>query len=358
MSFVEQKYIQLISSRLRNYKKKSQYLWNFSCPLCGDSEKVKTKARGYIYQKKGKFVFHCHNCSATLSLSNFIKKVDPVIHNDFVREYLQENGLSKPTPVAEFAAKMKPPQFLKDDSPLKKLKKISQLNSDHPAKQYIVSRQIPTDLHRKLFYCPKFKEWCNTIIPDKFADIQKDEERIIIPFLDEKNILFGFQGRSLDPNSKIRYITIMIDEEKPRFYGLDSVNFNSPVYVFEGPIDSMFIPNSIASAGGDITTELDKLGVDKSVFTIVYDNEPRNGDTVKKINKAIVHGYKVCIWLPSVEEKDINDMVKAILSKQDKQFIDTERIKKIGCTIKKIIDNNTFEGLEAQLNLTQWKKVK
>lgn len=358
MALIEQKYIQLISSRLRNYKMKSQYLWNFSCPICGDSEKNKAKARGYIYQKKGKYIFHCHNCSATLSLQNFIKKIDPMVYNDFVREYLQENGLSKPTPVAEFAQKMKPPAFLKDDSPLKKLKKISQLNSEHPAKQYIASRQIPTDCHRKLFYCPHFKKWVNTIIPGKFQDTSTDDDRIILPFLDEKNILFGFQGRSLDPNAKVRYITIMIDEERPRFFGLDSIDYTKPVYVFEGPIDSLFIPNSIASAGGDITSELAKLGVDKSVFTIVYDNEPRNADTVKKINKAILCDYKVCIWLPSVGEKDINDMVKAILSKQNKQFVDTERIKKIGCTIKKIIDNNTFAGLEAQMNLSQWKKVK
>ena len=48
---VESKYIRLLSHRLRNFKQKKDYVWNFSCPICGDSKKNLLKARGYVYSK-------------------------------------------------------------------------------------------------------------------------------------------------------------------------------------------------------------------------------------------------------------------------------------------------------------------
>jgi transcription elongation factor Elf1 len=355
MSWLEQKYINLMSGRLERFKRKSANLWNFRCPVCGDSDSNKSKARGYIYEKKSKYVFHCHNCGETLSLNKFIKHVDNNLYNEYIKESLVEQGLHKPSEVQEFAVKMKPPVFIKDNAPLKVLKKISQLNADHPAKQYVVNRKIPTPYHAKLFYCAKFKSWVNSFMPDKFEDTTYDEPRLIIPFINKDGVMFGLQGRSFNPDDKLRYITIMVDETQPRFYGLDAMNLSQPVYVFEGPIDSMFVPNSIASAGGDAMRELNILNIDKSPFVVVYDNEPRNPHTIKKIDRAIREGYKVCIWPNSVEEKDVNDMVLKRIYKHD--YVPTEKITRIGNDIKEVIDTCTFEGLEATLNLKNWKKV-
>ena len=55
------------------------------------------------------------------------------------------------------------------------------------------------------------------MIPDKLDEKIK-EARLIIPFIDENKNFFGYQGRSLDPNSKIRYITdgsILQDAKDP-----------------------------------------------------------------------------------------------------------------------------------------------
>lgn len=355
MSWLEEKYINLASGRLARFKRKSAHLWNFRCPICGDSETNKSKARGYIYTKQGNYIFHCHNCGETNSFHKFLKNLDPILHAEYVKENLLEKGVRKPTESQELAIKMKPPVFIKDNAPLKALKKISQLNADHPAKQYVVNRKIPTPYHAKLFYCSKFKSWVNSIIPDKFSDTTIDEPRLIIPFINKDGVMFGLQGRSFNPNDKLRYITIMVDETQPRLYGLDAIDTSEKIFVFEGPIDSMFIPNSVASAGGDAIRELSLLGLDKNHFIIVYDNEPRNSHTIKKIARAINEGYEVCIWPPSVDEKDVNDMVLKRIG--NTELVPTERIGRIGNEIRKVIEQCTSAGLEATLNLKSWKKV-
>jgi hypothetical protein len=102
----------------------------------------------------------------------------------------------------------------------------------------------------------------------------------------------------------------------------------------------MFIPNSIATAGGDLVSSISSFPKDKLV--IVYDNEPRSKETIKKLDKAILNGYNVCIWPDNLEHKDINDMFLAGLSSD---------------FIKHIIDTNTYRDLAAKLALTKWSKA-
>ena len=87
MNFVDVKYIGLLSSRLSHFKKKTNELYNFRCPLCGDSEKNQYKARGYLYPSKDRtsFVYKCHNCGDTRTLANLIKFIDLDIQVYMVR---------------------------------------------------------------------------------------------------------------------------------------------------------------------------------------------------------------------------------------------------------------------------------
>ena len=146
--------------------------------------------------------------------------------------------------------------------------------------------------------------------------------------------MFGFQGRSISPNEKLRYITIMLDESKPKIYGLDTVNSTEDVYVTEGPFDSHFLSNAIAMCGSD---------VDLSTFdyqlVYTYDNEPRSREIVAKIKASISSGAKVVIFPKSIKEKDLNDMVLA------------------GHDVQSLVESNTYSGLEAQLKLNEWKRV-
>ena len=341
MEWLEHKYIGLVSNNLKNFKRKSAGLYNFSCPLCGDSTSNRSKARGYIYNKQGKMLYHCHNCSVTMPVMNFVKAVDHRLYNEFVMEKLKDSKTPEQVDFENFVEKMKKPVFLKE-GPLKGLKKVSQLSPDHRTKRFVDARRIPTPYHARLFNCPNFKRFTNDLVPGKFDEdsLSRDETRLLIPFFTKEKKLHAYQGRALG-QSKVKYITIVLDDSVPKVFGLDNCDLSKKHYVFEGPIDSMFIPNSIATAGGDLVSAIGALDVKQSAC-VVYDNEPRNRDTVKKIDKAIMNGYNVCIWPENLEHKDVNDMVLAGLSPE---------------FIKHIIDTHTYRDLAAKLALTKWSKA-
>ena len=346
MLWLDTKYVSLLSFRLRNFKRKGNDQWNFSCPFCGDSKTDKRKARGYIFERKGKLRFFCHNCNVPgVTVPKLIKHLDPAMYDEYVKEKLMADPEKKEkTELQEFVDKMKPPVFVKS-SPLKHLKKVSLFKPDSAVKMWVDGRRLPPDSHYRLFICKQFKHWVNEYcIPGKFDEdsLTRDEPRLVIPFLDQEGNLFGFQGRSFKKDAKVRYITIILDDSKPKLFGLDKVDATKPVYVVEGPLDSLFIPNCVASCGSDLTTSLHHVSEDRSNFIIVYDNEPRNDEIVKKIQKAIDQGYNVCIWPDSMAEKDINDMVLA------------------GYTPAKLVDiinENVYSGLKAKLRFSEWKKV-
>jgi len=342
MDWLEHKYVGMVSSRLRNFKRKSSGLYNFSCPLCGDSSTHTQKARGYIYEKKGTALFHCHNCSATMGIPNFIKTLDQNLYNEMTLEKLKDNKSPEQQDLESFVEKMKKPIFMKE-GPLKGLKKVSQLSPEHKVKKFVDARLIPTPYHAKLFNCPNFRNFTNNLVPHKFTaeSLERDETRLLIPFFTKDKKVHAYQGRALGA-SAVKYITIVLDESVPKVYGLDTVNFDRTTYVVEGPIDSMFIPNSIATAGGDLVSALSPFQSSKSSMVIVYDNEPRSRDTIKKLDKAIMQGYNIVIWPENLEHKDVNDMVLAGMSSE---------------FITHILKTNTYRDLAAKMALTKWSKV-
>ena len=231
MDFVDVKYINLISSRFQKFKRVKNNLYNFRCPICGDSQTNKNKARGYLYQIKNNTNYKCHNCGINVSFNNFLKQIDTQIHKQYIFEKFKEGNTGKnfttQTPVLKFEA----PKF----RPKLDLPKASE---NPVAKAYLENRKLNSDNY---YYTEKFKEWTNSLRPT-FDNVSKDESRIIIPLF-YQNILVGFQGRSLGP-SKVKYITIMLTDDTPKIYGLDKVQKNKSVYITEGPFDSTFISNS------------------------------------------------------------------------------------------------------------------
>ena len=354
MLWVEIKYASMMSNRLEGFvvKQNKPYLALFRCFYCGDSAKNKSKKRGYIIEKgtsSSSLLYYCHNCGTSKRFSSVLHDIDPILHKEFTLEKLRESGASGTTfnkreesskpfiPAIEKFARRK------FDAVLKGLTKVSALRNDHPAKVYVSSRQIPPRHHYKLFYAPKFMEWVNQIVPEKFSAqaLKHDAPRLVIPFIDQAGNMFAVQGRALDPNDTIRYYTIIIDQEKPRVYGLDTVDLSKTTYILEGPIDSLFLPNAVALAGGD-NSDIERV-VHKENAVFVFDNESRNKDTVRRIEKAIESGYAVVIFPENIKSKDINDMVVKDGFTSDQ--------------LSDIIINNTFRGLQATLKLNQWKRI-
>jgi len=328
-----------MSNQLVNFKKKNN-VYNFRCPYCGDSKKDKFKARGYLLAKKGKHNFYCHNCGISKGFRKFLQDNNTQLYQEYSMDILKETGgnlkehkeIDIKTPEVGEAF----PSYLRQGSPLRKLKKISQLGWNHPAKTYVLERMITNTYNAKLYYCHRLYQWTNSLIPNKFKDTTRDEPRLIIPFIDENNKFYGYQGRSFNKESKTRYITIMLDESKPKVFGLDGIDFDKKVYVVEGPLDSCFVNNSLAMAGSDATIALNDVNA-----VMVYDNEPRSIEIVKKIEKALDKDYSVVIWPEGIKNKDINDMILSGLSEAD---------------IKLIIEQNTYRGLEANMALVNWRR--
>ena len=330
MSTVDMRYADLVGPRLQKFARKKNGLWNFRCPYCGDSQKHKNKARGYFFLKKNDIVFKCHNCGVGRSFGGFLQDHAPDLHDEYVMERYKRGLTGKGRNVADPVIQTKAPVFVSKPTGLKK---IADLNISHPAKKYLLERRLPEDALKRLYYVEKFQDWVNTQ-KKTFPKSNVDHPRIIIPLIDHDGNWFGFQGRSLNPKDKMRYITIMLDDDKPKVFGLDKVDETKTIYVTEGPFDSFFISNSIAMCGADVD-----LSTDDNRYVFIFDNEPRNKQIVDRIAKTIQKGHRVVIWTNDIVEKDINDMVLA------------------GLDVQHVVESNVYHGLEATLKLNDWKKV-
>ena len=319
----------ILSSQLQRFKKTGDFLYNFRCPYCGDSQKSQSKARGFVFRKESNLIYKCHNCGVGASFNNMLKYVDPKLHKDYILERYKPNEPDVPD-----IGKFTQPKFMKGPSPLKSLKKISSLKHDHPVKRFVDNRRIPSTLHFELFFAPKFYEWVNKVVPNKFPSLKGDHPRLVIPFFDENNKMFAFQGRAFG-NEIPKYITIILDPDKNKIYGLNRLDSTKQIQVTEGPIDSMFLDNCVAVAGADFSG----LPVDNT--TIIFDNERRNVEILKQIEKTIDLGYNVVLWPDDVKEKDINDMILAGRTKEE---------------VQSIINKNSYQGNMAKIRFVTWRK--
>jgi len=323
MDLTDSKYIGLVSSRLQKFKRVKADLYNFRCPICGDSQKHKNKARGYFYQVKTNTNYKCHNCGASLSFNNFLKQIDPTLHKQYTMEKFKEGFTGKNFVVEEPKLEFTKPIF-RDKIDLPRASEIP------IAKEYLEKRMIdPT----KFYFAKKFKEWVNTQ-KQTFDTIGRDESRIIIPMYDTERNLIGFQGRSLGPNS-VKYITVMLQDEAPKLFGLDKIDDTKPIYITEGPFDSTFLENSVAMCGSDL--DIRSFGWGSYIW--IFDNEPRNREIIGRINNTIDRGDQIVIWPSNIDEKDINDMVLS------------------GHNVKSIVESNIYSSLEAKIKFNNWKKV-
>ncbi len=322
MNLVDSKFIGLISSRLQKFKRVKPDLYNFRCPICGDSQKNKSKTRGYLYSVKADMNFRCHNCGASMTLSNFLKEIDPVIHKQYIFERFKTNKTGRGTVVEEPTFKFEKPKF-------KTKLSLPSCSEVQRGREYLESRRLDP---QRFYWAEDFAGFVNSIKPTFGSNVQK-ESRIIIPLYYKTNLI-GIQGRAVDP-SPVKYITIMLDDDAPKIYGLDQIRGGAPVFVTEGPFDSTFIRNSIAMCGSD--GDVGKWGI--SDPTWVYDNEPRNREIVRRISDTIDRGERIVIWPSNINEKDINDMVLA------------------GHDVQSIVELNSYSGLEANLKFTTWKRI-
>lgn len=330
MNYIDTKYISLVSPQLTNFTEKKKSLYNFRCPYCGDSSKSKNKSRGYFFEYKNSFVFKCHNCGITKGFAKFLQDISVGLYDQYLLEKYKEGTTGKGRRISNPKFDFKKPEFktVAKQTIFDSLPKISDLNTTHLAKQYLLDRKIPEKYFSNFYYAEDFNAWENNKNTIK-------EARIILPLTSEDGNTFGYQARSLNKNSNLRYITTILDKQYPKLFGLDRINTDENIYVTEGPFDSLFLSNGIAMCGADVV--LDKVSY--PTHTFVYDNEPRNKQIVQRYEKCIEKGESIVIWPDLIKQKDINDMVLA------------------GYNVQSVVECNTYKGLEAKVKFNLWKKV-
>jgi len=334
--FIDRNFLLQVSPKLQRFAKKKDDLYNFRCPLCGDSQKNKLKSRGYIFRKKNDYFYMCHNCGVSTTFYNFLKQVD----SNLLQEYQLERYKNGETgnnnyPKPDFEEyKQEAPKFKR----ALELPSIESLPKAHFAKNYVQQRRIPETFLSQLYFAEDFATFIQNLRIEK-EGLHKNDPRLVIPFYDKEKNLVAIQGRALG-ESKLRYITLKLHDDNKKIYGLDRIDEDKLIYVVEGPIDSMFLENAVATADSNLESITNVL--DKSKVALVFDNEPRNKEIVAKMEHAIDNHFNVVIWPPMIEKKDINDMVLDGFSPDE---------------IQDIIDNNTFVNLRAKMEFVNWKKV-
>jgi len=331
MFWVDKKYLRLVSSRFRNSKWKNEELLNHSCPYCGDSEKNLHKARGYHFKLKETFIYKCHNCGESKSFGKFLKEQDPSLWKQYaVEKFYKKEPTFTPIKVP------KSTKVFKDD-PLKKVGCIPAVEAPR-ARDYLRHRQIPKHKWDELYYVENSQSLSS--LDYKYKDrVFGNDPRLVLPFYSRQGKLVGVSGRALNSN-KLRYLTLKFDDQESLIYGLRNVDYNKRVYVTEGPIDSLFLPNAIAVAGSDFSKLKSIVPTEQAV--VVFDNERRNSELVKKMDQIIEDGFTICLWPKNIVQKDINDMVLNGLSAK---------------IVEDTINNNKFSGLSAKMALSDWSKV-
>ena len=343
MLWLEKKYLSMVLSNLDLAKWTNENTLNHRCPYCGDSQKNKYKARGYHFVIENSLIYKCHNCGKSTSSVNFLKDNFPTIHREYVKEWLTETGRKpkkkKLPPSSKF--KFTPrTDILNKTVQSESLKAIAfPVNEKAVARKYLLDRKVPEEKLEGLWYVDNAQilSFLNTKYKDR---VLGNDPRILLPFYDENGKLIGVSGRAIN-NSPLRYLTLRFQDDVPLIFNQHKVDRTKTIYVTEGPIDSLFLPNSIAVAGSDFKKLSDEYKADA---ILIYDNEPRNLEIVKKISEVIDLGFKVCIWNDKrVKDcKDINDMIMSGLSQSE---------------VVEIINNCSLTGLSAKLQLTEYKRT-
>ena len=344
-SYIDKKFINIVSGKLDRFAWKKGNLAQCRCPICGDSQKNKSKARGFFYEKQNNLFFKCFNCGFGSNIYNFMKEVDPSMCKEYAMEQFKSGKTNnvKRTEMIFSKPKFKPKHDL-----LKPLKCVKDLPEDHICRQFVDMRKIPKKFYSMLYFTENFYAYMKLVDPEfNPSKTTGPEPRLVIPFFDKKDNVVAVQGRSLsmkdeyNARTTLRYITVKSDKSIERlWYGMWRANPKKRVYVVEGPLDSLFIDNTVAMVGAaSVQNEPARFANTDMVY--VLDNEPRNPQIVKFNENLIKQGKTVCIWPNGVKDKDINDMVYRMSPKE----------------IKKIMDDNAVSGLEATMRLNRWRKA-
>lgn len=325
------KYANMVGGRLERFRRVGDGQFNFRCPMCGDSQTSKTKARGYLFIND-KPNYHCFKCGEHYRFAEFLELIAPDLHQEYVFERFRD-GSSGPEPNGA-RQRTKPAETPSEpqEHPLEQfLTQLTDLNPGHKARKYVEDRLIPREQYDRLRFVNKWG-----LIDTRYP---VGDARLVLSFRNRYGSLVALTGRSLD-DKEPRYVTKTLMQDQPKVFGWDKVKTGQTIYAVEGPIDSLFLPNCIAVGGNNFLTLGEVFpGAD---LVVVFDNQPRHREVIDLMKRVIDRGLQVSILPDSLPGKDINEMVLNGAS--------TEQIKWL-------VDQSRCSGLRAALRMAEWKKI-
>ena len=342
MLYIESMFVPRLSSRVKRFRQVKPYTWNFACSICGDQSKGKQKYRAYVFPMKGFLGYKCHHCGASMSFGNYLKMEHPDLYKEFVVERYKESTSSR-VPHSDIKEVMEINKVSSNEGSFYDgLERCSELSPDHSAVRFLISRQIPKQFWDDLWYCEFIKEFANSVAPGTFKKESYDHPRVIIPYKNKEGEVVAFTARALGTEEP-KYLMVKLDEDAERIYGIERLDYGKTIYVTEGAIDSMFLPNAIAISGASYNTPfLQELSNKGHRFVIVPDNEPRNREVCANIKTAIKFNYNISLLPSTIKQKDINDMIKAGMTPVE---------------VLSLIEANVTYGLAAMMRYNIWTKV-
>jgi hypothetical protein len=277
---------------------RSNKTYNACCPICKEGKSWGKKKRLYYISEQK--LLHCHNCQKTWNPIQWIEEVSGKTYYEILLELDDENEL-----------------LLTEKSPEKKKNKntlpynsINLYNENEiyfyknnktviDALNFIKNRRLNTAINKtELFLSLKDFTYKN---------------RICIPFKDLNDKIIFYQCRALykkDEEMGRKYIS-KINEDKSVF-NISKIDLNFPyIFLFEGPIDSMFVKNGVGVAGLSLTqtqnSQLNRFLLHEKIW--VLDNQRIDDSSAKKTLDLVKRGENVFIWPKNFSKyKDINDL--------------------------------------------------
>ena len=336
---VDIQFANALRTQVRNFKVKSNnpYTVNFSCPLCGDSSKNKSKARGYIYTKNGRMSYFCHNCGESLGFSKFLQRVNPTLFHEYRLQSFKATSYSdaEKNDMSDF----KNSRNLFPNSILDEIfDRCDNLDENHEAVQYLRGRMIPENRYSDLYYINNIAD-ISELNPKYVEKMEDKESRIVFPLYNSRGVINGLSCRAIG-DAGLRYVRIKFNEHDDLVFGLERLDKKKTVYVTEGEFDSLFPDNAIAMGNSALHLTRKVLQYDVDAV-LIYDNQPRNPEICKLLNKGLEH-FSVVIWPESLTNgKDINEMIQNGMTHKE---------------LMEVLEKNTYSGLSAKLAFSKWRK--
>lgn len=321
----------------------------FRCPICGDSDKVKTKKRGFlITNMDGNGAIGCHNCGYKNSFGKFLKSEKKELYNQWIQDVFIGISLNSKTET-ENATYVDAPleEEIVDYSLFKPLAVKTQSRTYQSAMEFVCSRRIPKKYARHFLYCEE----------GRYAN------RIIIPHYNKDMTYKHFEARDLRPKPGVKYL--YPENWKPNNYNLPNLDLGRDYFAFEGVIDSQFVDNS-GACGGAQKYDFFFENIHKSLHRngIVFADGDEDG--LRVAFKYLKKGFRVFKWTNKLLKwelgvHDLNGLVTSGFFKPEEMNPDgtvkTEVIMQyvIQPTIGEIMCFQ-MEALDLGVNLLERKK--